>query len=254
MTPYNVMRNLEVSKNGRYLYSTDDMRIYYNTMNIDKEVLIFNKGVLCGKVIYKYYPPIMFPYALRRAQAIELMTGVINFAITHPVDAVVAFSSSPIIGSRTDTLYRILCIYETAGIRVMSHKYISIHDIRCGISAYLVNAAYETGQGTHKYEVNILDAMSGIEVEVIDVKGSISELSHWTQPTDIVFDSIPALPKSSRDGNKKTLTKEEYVHGMHPRVFGYGKTANITFMDEFLVSSLMKNTGENRYVRDRYFK
>lgn len=137
----------------------------------------------------------------------------------------------------------------------MSHKYISIHDIRCGISAYLVNAAYETNQGTHRYGMNILDAMSGIEIEVIDVKGLISELSHYTQPTDIVFDSIPALAKSSRDGNKKTLTKEEYVHGaMYPRVFGYGKTANITFMDEFLVSSLMKNTGGKRYVGDRYFK
>lgn len=233
MGPYNVMTNLEVSENGRYLYSTDNMRIYYNTMNFNKEVLIFNKGVLCGKVIYKYYPAIMFPYALKRAQAIELMTSVINFAITHPVDAVVAFSSSPIIGSRTDTLYRVLCIYENAGIRVMSHKYISIHDIRCGISAYLVNAAYETNQGTHRYGMNILNAMSGIEVEVIDVNRSISELSHWTQPTDTVFDSIPTLAKRSRDGNKRTLTKEEYVHtAMYQRVFGY-KAASAMFIDEF---------------------
>lgn len=247
MRPYNVMTTLEVSENGRYLYSTDnDMRIYYNTMKFNKEVLIFNKGVLCGKVIYKCYPAIRFPYALRRAQAIELMAGVINFAITHPVDAVVAFSSSPIIGSRTDTLYRVLCIYETAGIRVMSHKYISIHDIRCGISAYLINAAYETNQGTHRYGMNILDAMSGIEVEVIDLNGSISELSLWTQRTDIVFDSIPALAKSSRDRNKRTITKEEYVGAMHPRVFGYGKTASAMFMDEFLVPSLMKNKGGKR--------
>lgn len=242
MRPYNVMTTLEVSENGRYLYSTDnDMRIYYNTMKFNKEVLIFNKGVLCGKVIYKCYPAIMFPYALRRAQAIELMAGVINFAITHPVDAVVAFSSSPIIGSRTDTLYLVLCIYETAGIRVMSHKYISIHDIRCGISAYLINAAYETNQGTHRYGMNILDAMSGIEVEVDD-DGSIPELSRWTQPTDIVFDSIPVL-KSSRDVNKRTLTKEEYVHESLIQEFsGYGKTAYAMFIDES-VNSIMKNKG-----------
>ena len=190
------MTNLEVSENGRYLYSKDK-RIYYNILNFNKEVLIFNKGVLCGKVIYKYYPTI-FSTALIYAKAIELMVGVINFAITHPVDAVVAFSSTPIIGSRTDTLYRTLCICETAGIRVLSHRYISINDIQNGIRAYLVNAAYETGQVTHRYGMNFLDAMSGIEVEVIDVKGSISELSHWTKPTDIVFDSIPALAKKPK--------------------------------------------------------
>ena len=176
MTPYNVITNLEVSENGRYLYSKDK-HIYYNILNFNKEVLIFNKGVLCGKVIYKYYPT-RFSTALIYAKAIELMVGVINFAITHPVDAVVAFSSSPIIGSRTVTLYRTLCICETAGIRVLSHRYISINDIQNGIRAYLVNAAYETGQVTHRYGMNFLYAMSGIEVEVIDVKGSISELSH----------------------------------------------------------------------------
>ena len=231
MGPYNVMTNLEVSENGRYLYSKDK-RIYYNILNFNKEVLIFNKGVICGKVIYKYYPT-RFSTALIYAKAIELMVGVINFAITHPVDAVVAFSSTPIIGSRTDTLYRTLCICETAGIRVLSHRYISINDIQNGIRAYLVNAAYETGQVTHRYGMNFLDAMSGIEVEVIDVKGSISELSHWTKPTDIVFDSIPALAKSPRDVNMRTLMKEEYVHAMHPRVFGYGKTASAMFIDDF---------------------
>lgn len=240
MRPYNVMTNLEVSENGRYLYSKDK-HIYYNILNFNKEVLIFNKGVLCGKVIYKYYPT-RFSTALIYAKVIELMVGVINFAITHPVDAVVAFSSTPIIGSRTDTLYRTLCICETAGIRVLSHRYISINDIQNGIRAYLVNAAYETGQVTHG--MNFLGAMSGIEVEVIDVKGSISELSHRTKPTDIVFDSIPALAKSPRDVNMRTLMKEEYVHAMHPRVFGYGKTASAMFIDDFsgdTMSSILCN-------------
>ena len=27
--------------------------------------------------------------------------------------------------------------------------------------------------------------------------------------------------------------KEEYVHAMHPRVFGYGKTASAMFIDDF---------------------
>lgn len=237
------MTNLEVSENGRYLYSTKDKRIYYNTLKFNKEVLIFNKGVLCGKVIYKYYPSIFFPNAnaLRYAQVIEFMVNMINFAITHPVDAVVALSATPVIGPRTDTLYRVLCIYETAGIRVMPHKYLNIHNIRYGISAYLVNAAYEASQVTHKYGINFLDAMSGIEVEVDDDE-SIHELSRWTQPTDIVFDSIPALTKNSRDvNNKRTLTKEEYVH-VRPRVFGYGKTAYAMFIDE-TVNSIMKNKG-----------
>ena len=225
------MTNLEVSENGRYLYSKDK-RIYYNILNFNKEVLIFNKGVLCGKVIYKYYPT-RFSTALIYAKAIELMVGVINFAITHPVDAVVAFSSTPIIGSRTDTLYRILCIYETAGIRVMPHNYLNIHNIRCGIRAYLVNAAYETGQVTHRYGMNFLDAMSGIEVEVIDVKGSISELSHWTKPTDIVFDSIPALAKSPRDVNIRTLYERRICTCYASKSLGYGKTASAMFIDDF---------------------
>lgn len=231
MGPYNVMTNLEVSENGRYLYSKDK-RIYYNILNFNKEVLIFNKGVLCGKVIYKYYLT-RFSTALIYAKAIELMVGVINFAITHPVDAVVAFSSTPIIGSRTDTLYRTLCICETAGIRVLSHRYISINDIQNGIRAYLVNAAYETGQVTHRYGMNFLDAMSGIKVEVIDVKGSISELSHLTKPTDIVFDSIPELAKSPRDVNMRTLYERRICTCMHPRVFAYGKTASAMFIDDF---------------------
>lgn len=232
MGPYNIMTNLEVSENGRYLYSTKDKSIYYNTLNFNKEVLIFNKGVLCGKVIYKYYPTI-FSTALIYAKAIELMVGVINFAITHPVDAVVAFSSTPIIGSRTDTLYRTLCICETAGIRVLSHRYISINDIQNGIRAYLVNAAYETGQVTHRYGMNFLDAMSGIEVEVIDVKGSISELSYWTKPTDIVFDSIPALAKSPRDVNIRTLYERRICTCYASKSFGYGKTASAMFIDDF---------------------
>lgn len=254
MGPYNVMTNLEVSENGRYLYSTKDKLIYYNRLTFNKEVLIFNKGVLCGKVIYKYYPSIFFPNAnaLRYAQAIEFMVNMINFAITHPVDAVVALSATPVIGSRTDTLYRVLCIYETAGIRVMPHKYLNIHNIRCGISAYLVNAAYEACQVTHRYGINFLDAMSGIEVEVDD-EGSIPELSHWTQPTDIVFDSIPALTKNSRDVNKRPLTKEEYVHDSHPRVFGYGKTAYAMFIDES-VDLIMKNKRGKLYDRDKCFK
>ena len=210
------MTNLEVSENGRYLYSKDKC-IYYNTLNFNKEVLIFNKGVLCGKVIYKYYPTI-FSTALIYAKAIELMVGVINFAITHPVDAVVAFSSTPIIGSRTDTLYRTLCICETVGIRVLSHRYISINDIQNGIRAYLVNAAYETGQVTHRYGMNFLDVMSGIEVEVIDVKGSISELSHWTKPTDIVFDSIPALAKKPKRCKYEDLYERRICTVMYPRV------------------------------------
>lgn len=234
MRLYNVMTNLEVSENGRYVYSPTDMHIYYNKLNFNKEVLIFNKGVLCGKVIYKYYP-VIFLNALRYAQAIEFMAGMINFVITHPVDAVVALSATPIIGPRTDTLYRALCIYETAGIRVKPHNYLNIHNICFGISAYLVYAAYETGQGTHSCGRNFLDAMSDIEVEVIDVKGSISELSLWAQPTGTVFDSIPTLDKTSRDGNKRTLTKEEYVHAMHPRVFGY-KAASAMFMDEFFTT------------------
>lgn len=226
------MTNLEVSENERYLYSTKDKSIYYNTLNFNKEVLIFNKGVLCGKVIYKYYPT-RFSTALIYAKAIELMVGVINFAITHPVDAVVAFSSTPIIGSRTDTLYRTLCICETAGIRVLSHRYISINDIQNGIRAYLVNAAYETGQVTHRYGMNFLDAMSGIEVEVIDVKGSISELSHWTKPTGIVFDSIPALAKSPRDVNIRTLYERRICTCYASKSFGYGKTASAMFIDDF---------------------
>ena len=245
------MTNLEVSENGRYLYSTKDKRIYYNTLTFNKEVLIFNKGVLCGKVIYRYYPTIFFPNALRYAQAIEFMVNMINFAITHPVDAVVALSATPVIGPRTDTLYRVLCIYETAGIRVMPHKYLNIHNIRYGISAYLVNAAYEASQVTHKHGINFLDAMSGIEVEV-DGEGLIPELSRWTQPTDIVFDSIP-VPKSSRYANKRPLTKEEYVHDSHPRVFGYGKTAYAMFIDES-VDLIMKNKRGKLYDRDKYFK
>ena len=231
MGPYNVITNLEVSENGRYLYSKDK-RIYYNILNFNKEVLIFNKGVLCGKVIYKYYPT-RFSTALIYAKAIELMVGVINFAITHPVDAVVAFSSTPIIGSRTDTLYRTLCICETAGVRVLSHRYISINDIQNGIRAYLVNAAYETGQVTHRYGMNFLDAMSGIEVEVIDVNGSISELSHWTKPTDIVFDSIPALAKSPRDVNMRTLYERRICTCYASKSLGYGKTASAMFIDDF---------------------
>ena len=231
MGPYNVITNLEVSENGRYLYSKDK-RIYYNILNFNKEVLIFNKGVLCGKVIYKYYPT-RFSTALIYAKAIELMVGVINFAITHPVDAVVAFSSTSIIGSRTDTLYRTLCICETVGIRVLSHGYISINDIQNGIRAYLVNAAYETGQVTHRYGMNFLDAMSGIEVEVIGVDGSISELSHSTKPTDIVFDSIPALAKSPRDVNMRTFYERRICTCMHPRVYSYGKTASAMFIDDF---------------------
>ena len=253
MGPYNVMTNLEVSENGRYLYSTKDKRIYYNTLTFNKKVLIFNKGVLCGKVIYKYYPSIFFPNAnaLRYAQAIEFMVNMINFAITHPVDAVVALSATPVIGHRTDTLYRVLCIYETAGIRVMPHKYLNIHNIRYGISAYLVNAAYDASQVTHKYGINFLDAMSGIEVEVDD-DGSIHELSRWTQPTDIVFDSIPAL--SSRDVNKRTLTKEEYVHESLIQEFsGYGKTAYAMFIDES-VDLIMKNKRGKLYDRDKCFK
>lgn len=251
MGPYNVMTNLEVSENGRYLYSTKDKSIYYNKLNFNKKVFIFNRGALCGKLIYRYYPAI-FPNALRYAQAIEFMVNMINFAITHPVDAVMSLSSAPVIGPRTDTLYRVLCIYETAGIRVMPHKYLNIHNIRCGISAYLVNAAYEACQVTHRYGINFLDAMSGIEVEVDD-EGSIPELSHWTQPTDIVFDSIPALTKNSRDVNKRPLTKEEYVHDSHPRVFGYGKTAYAMFIDES-VDLIMKNKRGKLYDRDKCFK
>ena len=225
------MTNLEVSENGRYLYSKDK-RIYYNILNFNKEVLIFNKGVLCGKVIYKYYPT-RFSTALIYAKAIELMVGVINFAITHPVDAVVAFSSTPIIGSRTDTLYRTLCICETAGIRVLSHRYISINDIQNGIRAYLVNAAYETGQVTHRYGMNFLDAMSGIEVEVIDAKGSISELSHWTKPTDIVFDSIPALAKKPKRCKYEDTYERRICTCYASKSFGYGKTASAMFIDDF---------------------
>ena len=225
------MTNLEVSENGRYLYSKDK-RIYYNILNFNKEVLIFNKGVLCGKVIYKYYPT-RFSTALIYAKAIELMVGVINFAITHPVDAVVAFSSTPIIGSRTDTLYRTLCICETAGIRVLSHRYTSINDIQNGIRAYLVNAAYETGQVTHRYGMNFLDAMSGIEVEVIDVNGSISELSHWTKPTDIVFDSIPALAKKPKRCKYEDLYERRICTCYISKSLGYGKTASAMFIDDF---------------------
>lgn len=231
MRPYNVITNLEVSENGRYLYSKDK-RIYYNILNFNKEVLIFNKGVLCGKVIYKYYPT-RFSTALIYAKAIELMVVVINFAITHPVDAVVAFSSTPIIGSRTDTLYRTLCICETAGIRVLSHRYISINDIQNGIRAYLVNVAYETGQVTNRYGMNFLDAMSGIEVEVIDVKGSISELSHWTKPTDIVFDYIPALAKKPKRCKYEDLYERRICTCYASKSLGYGKTASAMFIDDF---------------------
>lgn len=229
MTPYNVMTNLETSDTGVTVVNTYS---YYQVLYqyIDTLTIVKN-GKALHKVMLKYNVYDRYTTVDTITAAVTLF-NFIGYAITHPVDAVVAFSSSPIIGSRTDTLYRVLCIYETAGIRVMSHKYISIHDIRCGISAYLVNAAYETNQGTHRYEMNILNAMSGIEVEVIDVNGSISELSHWTQPTDTVFDSIPTLAKRSRDGNKRTLTKEEYVHPMYQRVFGY-KAASAIFIDEF---------------------
>lgn len=232
MGPYNVMTNLEVSENGRYLYSTKDKSIYYNKLNFNKKVFIFNRGALCGKVIYRYYPAI-FLNALRYAQAIEFMVNMINFAITHPVDAVMSLSSAPVIGPRIDTLYRVLCIYETAGIRVMPHNYLNIHNIRCGIIAYLVNAAYETGQVTHRYGMNFLDAMSGIEVEVIDVKGSISELSHWTKPTDIVFDSIPTLAKKPKRCKYEDLYERRICTCYASKSLGYGKTASAMFIDEF---------------------
>lgn len=245
MTPYNVMTNLEMSGNGRYVVSDDCSgfcSIY--TFNVYKTALIFNKGVLCGEVTYEEYPNV-FMFAIRPAQAAELMIGMITYAITHPVEAVIAFSATPIIGSRTDILYRILCIFETAGIRVIPHKYLNIHNIRCGINAYFINAGYETDQ-LSGYQ-NIVDVMGKMTIKINDNTKNkfVNKYVDVQSTAGVVIDSIPALNTKLREINKRGLVKGEYIPDIGFKNSGRGKTVYASYIDEFFKPTIYEKIEED---------
>ena len=152
MTPYNVMTNLETSDTGVTVVTNYS---YYQVLCQCMDTLTIVKN---GKAVHK----VMLKYNVYdRYTTVDTITAAvtlfkfIKYAITHPVDALIAFSATPMLINELNVDDPIhinsIILFELFNVMDGHHKFLNVHNLEIAEKALVIYKGYAYTSIPKKY-------------------------------------------------------------------------------------------------------
>ena len=152
MTPYNVMTNLETSDTGVTVVTDYS---YYQVLWQHMDTLtIVKNGKSVHKVMLKYNVYDRYTTVDTITAAVTLFK-FIKYAITHPVDALIAFSATPMLINELNVDDPIhinsIILFELFNVMDGHHKFLNVHNLEIAEKALVIYKGYAYTSIPKKY-------------------------------------------------------------------------------------------------------
>lgn len=152
MRPYNVMTNLETSDTGVVVVT--DYACYQVLCQCIDTLTIVKNGKAIHKVMLKYNMYDRYTTVDTLTAAVTLFK-FIKYAITHPVDAVIAFSATPMLINELNVDDPIhinsIILFELLNVINGHHKFLNMHNLEISEKALTIYKGYTYNSIPKKY-------------------------------------------------------------------------------------------------------
>ena len=143
MTPYNVMTNLETSDTGVTVVTNYS---YYQVLCQCMDTLtIVKNGKAVHKVMLKYNVYDRYTTVDTIRAAVTLFK-FIKYAVTHPVDALIAFSATPMLINELNVDDPIhinsIILFELFNVMDGHHKFLNVQNLEMGEKSLFIYKGY----------------------------------------------------------------------------------------------------------------